>query len=198
MTDRGSSSRSRVGTDVHERVCGQSGRRTTASASAQVGSGLGYQAAGRRALSSVRWGWARRVTTDNRPSSAGGGRRMARSDHGRCVATPRWRRTAANGTASGQRCTHPARSGAGATVVAVHSSAWGGDALAGARMRTPRRGTDGSPVCYQTAGAATTATVRAPGPSQGATVTVVHAGCGSAALAARGCHHGPVRRGRPR
>ena len=59
-----------------------------------VGDGLSYQAAlrgvmGRRFCNA----WAARVVQEKSPSRAGVVRAMARSDHWRCVSTPRWVRT---------------------------------------------------------------------------------------------------------
>ena len=65
-----------------------------AMASTKVGDGLSYQAAlrwvmGRRFCNA----WAARVVQEKSPSRAGVVRAMARSDHWRCVSTPRWVRT---------------------------------------------------------------------------------------------------------
>lgn len=83
-------------------------RRTTASASAKVGRGLRYKAATRVRSAPVISGWASRVTSENRPSRAGGVRRIAGSDPWRCVSRPRWRRAASKVASSCQRWTNQA------------------------------------------------------------------------------------------
>jgi hypothetical protein len=64
-------------------------RLTSASASEKVGRGFRYHDARRTAsaLRAIRW-WANSVTSENRPNSAGVVRRIANSDHCRCVSTP--------------------------------------------------------------------------------------------------------------
>ena len=82
-------------------------RRARAMASTKVGDGLSYQAAlrwvmGRRFCNA----WAARVVQEKSPSRAGVVRAMARSDHWRCVSTPRWVRTSWKVTSSCQRSTN--------------------------------------------------------------------------------------------
>src|SRR5208282_5213329 len=74
----------------------QSTRRTAAMASLNVGSCLRYHAAafGRSAEAVSRTKLsAHTVISENNPSKAGVVRRIARSDHWRCVSTPRCART---------------------------------------------------------------------------------------------------------
>ncbi len=52
---------------------------------------------------------AHTVISENNPSSAGVVRRMARSDHCRCVSTPRWARTSWNVISTRQRETNQLR-----------------------------------------------------------------------------------------
>ena len=85
-------------------------RLTRAMASTKVGDGLSYQAAlrwvmGRRFCNA----WAARVVQEKSPSRAGVVRAMARSDHWRCVSTPRWVRTSWKVTSSCQRSTNHSR-----------------------------------------------------------------------------------------
>ena len=85
-------------------------RRARAMASTKVGDGLSYQAAlrwvmGRRFCNA----WAARVVQEKSPSRAGVVRAMARSDHWRCVSTPRWVRTSWKVTSSCQRSTNRSR-----------------------------------------------------------------------------------------
>ena len=79
--------------DMHKSGGYQRARRTAAMASLKVGSRLSYHAAvrGRTAPIGERTiRFAQTVTKENNPSSAGVVRRIARSDHCRCVSTPRW------------------------------------------------------------------------------------------------------------
>ena len=90
--------------DVEKACAIQSWRRTAASASEKVTAGLAYQAArlGRTRPRAAR-SLAQSVTRENKASRQGVVRAMARSDHWRCVSTPRWRRTSANVTSTDQQ-----------------------------------------------------------------------------------------------
>ena len=85
---------------------------------------LSYQAA-------LRWvmgcrfcnAWAARVVQEKSPSRAGVVRAMARSDHWRCVSTPRWVRTSWKVTSSCQRSTNHSRIWVGSAAGSVQSRA---------------------------------------------------------------------------
>lgn len=131
-----------------------SSRRMRARASLKVAACFGYQRthSGRRrcpAWSCVAHG----VTSENKSSSAGlqpapravppGDRfaivrRMARSDHCRCVSTPRWRRASSKVVSTRQRRTNQRRMSTGSAVRSVHRNACGSFSPLGSRTSTQR------------------------------------------------------------
>ncbi len=120
----------------------QSWQRTAARASEKVTSGLAYHAA--------RLGWTRpraarslaqSVTSESRASKQGVVRAMARSDHWRCVSTPRCRRTSAKVTSTDQRRTNSCRMATGSAAWSVHRNACGSNSPAASRTSTQRIGT---------------------------------------------------------
>ena len=172
--------------DPQKVACAHNSLRANANASEKVGQGFSYHAARRTNLvpSAIRW-WAKRVTSENRPKSAGVVRRIASSDHCRWVSTPRCRRTSWKVTSICQRKTNHDRIRSGSAVRSVHSRAWVAKVPCGSRTSTQRRGTGGNPVWYQTPVSETTSTVRSPPPYQSATVTGFQAVLGSSATTAR-------------
>ena len=101
----------RVVPGIHKSGGHQRTRRTVAMASLKVRSGLPYQPAVRGRMAAPRLSinpCIQIVTRENSPSSAGVVRAIARSDHWRCVSTPRWARTSWNVVSTRQRETEPA------------------------------------------------------------------------------------------
>src|SRR5271163_2594368 len=129
-------------------------RRTAAMASLNVGSFLQYQAAAFsgtalvviRASSS-----AQTVIRENNPSNAGVVRRIAKSDHWRCVSTPRCARTSWKVVSTRQRETSQPRMVAGVASRLVLRNADGSCSPDGSRTSTQRIGTGGTPAWYQSA-----------------------------------------------
>ena len=71
-----------------------------------VASAFGYQAAVRIAIGDARCRASpSNATTEYSPSRHGVSRSIARSDHCRCVSTPRWARVSSKVTSIGQRLT---------------------------------------------------------------------------------------------
>src|SRR5271165_2341880 len=131
----------------------QSTRRTATIASLKVGRDFLYQAAG--------WGrtaapgtainpCAQTVISEYNPSSAGVVRRIARSDHCRCVSTPRCSRTSWKVVSIRQRNTKRLRIATGSRSRSVQRNAWGSRTPEGSRTRTQRIGAGGRPLEYQT------------------------------------------------
>jgi hypothetical protein len=91
--------------------------------SEKVGQGLRYHAARRTApmLRTIRW-WAKRVTRENKPKSAGVVRLMAISDHCLCVSTPRCRRASWKVLSICQRKTNHLTICSGSAPRSVHST----------------------------------------------------------------------------
>ena len=107
-------------------------------ASTKVGDGLSYQAAlrwvmGRRFCNA----WAARVVQEKSPSRAGVVRVMARSDHWRCVSTPRWVRTSWKVTSSCQRSTNHSRIWVGSAAGSVQSRGLSGEGALGVSDQHP-------------------------------------------------------------
>ena len=73
--------------------------------------------------------WAARVVQEKSPSRAGVVRAMARSDHWRCVSTPRWVRTSWKVTSSCQRSTNHSRIWVGSAAGSVQKGLSGEGAL---------------------------------------------------------------------
>src|SRR5215212_7339881 len=99
-------------------------------------------------LRTIRW-WAKRVTSENKPKSAGVVRRIAISDHCLCVSIPRCRRASWKVVSICQRKTNHLRICSGSAPRSVYSKAWVAKAPCGSRTSTQRMGTAGSPVEYQ-------------------------------------------------
>ena len=102
-------------------------------ASLNVGSDLRYQAAtfGRSTLVASRARLsAHTVISENNPSNAGVVRRIARSDHCRCVSTPRWARTSWNEWATYCPSTLPFRSNDQIPISSTSRLMLSGDSLA--------------------------------------------------------------------
>src|SRR3954466_5779940 len=131
-TSRQSGEAAKVG-EVH------SSRRTRARASLKVGACFGYQrthAGRRRCVASVCV--AQSVTSENKPSSAGVVRRMARSDHCRWVSRPRCRRASSKVVSVRQRRTNQRRMSAGSAFKSVQRKACGSFSPLGSRTSTQR------------------------------------------------------------
>jgi hypothetical protein len=141
----------------------QSTRRTAAMASLNVGSCLRYQALafGRSVVAAPRAKpSAHTVISENNPSRAGVVRRMARSDHWRCVSMPRWTRTSWNVVSTRHRETNHPRISSGVASRSVQRNADGLCSPDGSRTRTQRIGTGGMPAWYQTAVPVATSSLR--------------------------------------
>src|SRR4051794_3872155 len=164
--------------DIDKSGGSQSTRRTAAMASLKVGSCLGYQAAAfgcnRVVLSRARAS-AQTVISETIPSRAGVVRRIARSDHWRCVSTPRCARTSWDVVSTRQRETNQPRINAGVAPRSVLRNAEGSCSQDGSRTSTQRiearrasmcheasaaLGTGGMPAWYQTAVPVATNNVR--------------------------------------
>ncbi len=107
--DLGISAQDRSRCDV--RIAGnpQHSLRTAAKTSENAASAFGYQAAARAAIGDPRCSAPpSNATTEYSPSTQGVSRSIARSDHCRCVSTPRWARVSSKVTSIGRRLTIPA------------------------------------------------------------------------------------------
>src|SRR3954451_12219007 len=162
----------------------QSRYRTAASASLKLGRGLGYQAARRGETPPSSTSSAHSVTSEKRPSSAGVVRAIARSDHCRCVSTPRCRRTSANVTSTDQRRTNQRSTSSGSASGSVHRKPCGSNSPAASRTRSQRTGTR-LPGWYQSAVPEIRSIRRSVRPYQPATVTRRQRVFGSARRSAR-------------
>ena len=93
--------------DPQKVACAHNSLRTSAKASAKVGSRLWYQAA-RRTTPTARliWRSTNKAISENSPSKAGVVRCMAISDHCLCVSKPRCLRASWKVTSSCQRITN--------------------------------------------------------------------------------------------
>src|SRR3974390_466413 len=133
---------SRVFRDIEKFGGHHKARRTTAIASLNVNSGFGYQAAalGLNDPADLLKLFAQIVISENSPRSAGVERKIARSDHCRCVSTPRWSRVSWNVVSMDQRWTNQPSIRAGVALRSVQRKACGSGSPQGARDKTPRRG----------------------------------------------------------
>ena len=86
---------------------------------------------------------AQRATREYNPSSVGVVRGMARSDHCRCVSTPRCSRTSCKVVSMRQRNTKRLRIATGSRSRSVRRNAWGSRSAEGSRTRTQRIGAGG-------------------------------------------------------
>lgn len=82
---------------------------------------------------------AHSVTSENRPSRAGVVRRIARSDHCRCVSPPRWRRTSDSVTSTRHLWTNQPRIATGSATGSVLKNACGGFSPSPAHQRPTDR-----------------------------------------------------------
>jgi len=174
-------------------------RRTAAIASLKVGSRLAYQAVARGVTIPIGVWTSRSAQTvikENNPSSAGVVRRMARSDHCRCVSTPRWVRVSWNVVSIRQRETNQLRicSGLARSVLRKHC---GSRSPVGSRTSTQRIDAGGRPELYQTAVSDTISSMRDLPPYQSVTVIGTHTVLGSASTALNAGRRRPFTRGRP-
>ena len=83
---------------------------------------------------------AQSVTSENNPNNAGVVRSMARSDHCRCVSTPRCARLSWNVVSMDQRLTNQPRISMGVASRSVHRNACGSRTPVGSRTSTQRIG----------------------------------------------------------
>src|ERR687890_2151250 len=141
--------------------------------------------------------WANNVTSENSPKSAGVARRIAKSDHWRCVSNPRWLRASWKVTSNCQRITNQQRIFLGSASRSVHSRAWVLNFPLGSRTNTQRKGTANKPVEYHTAVPEATSTVRSLLPYQLAIVVGFQTVVGSWATSERLGRHSPFMRGLP-
>ncbi len=141
--------------------------------------------------------WAKRVTSENSPKSAGVVLCIAISDHCRCVSNPRCRRTSWKVASICQRLTNQERIFCGSASRSVHRRAWVLNSPLGSRTKTQRRGTANKPVLYQTAVLEAISTMRSPLPYHLAILAGFQTVFGSSATPERFGRRSPLRRGLP-